>query len=127
MADINAPEGSVKWETRHQINQWGNEANQCFTNEPNIRNYESGHKKVDWIVAQLCGYIFSPLAKAKFAEMRNAFEEKKSKLKPSVRRNKTSEYLDLIYSYNLKRFELVRDFMSKAGLELYKKKVRARL
>lgn len=124
---MNAPEGSVKWETRHRINEMAADAYACFTGVPNIQLYESGHKKVDWIEATLCGYIFSDVAQIKFDELRKVFEQNKAQLKPSVRRNKTSEYLDLIYSFNLKRYKYARKLMSKSGLELYKKKVRARL
>jgi hypothetical protein len=127
MVDMNAPEASVKWETRHRINEMADDAYKCFTGLPNIQLYESGHKKVDWIEATLCGYIFSDLAQIKFDEIRKAFEQRKAKLRPSVRRNKSSEYLDLIYSFNLKRYKYARKLMSKAGLEIYKKKVVARL
>ncbi len=127
MSSMNAPEGSVKWETRHRINEMSNDAYKCFTGLPNIQLYESGHKKCDWIEATLCGYIFSDLAQDKFDELRQDFEAKKAKLKPSVRRNKSSQYLDLIYNFNLKRYKYARKLMSKSGLEIYKKKVVARL
>lgn len=121
------PEGSVKWETRHRINEMADEVYKCFTNGLNYTHYENGHKKMDWLEATLCGYIFSEKAQELFDELREEFYKKKIKLKSTSRKHKTPEYLDLIYRYNLKRYRYARKLMSKAGLEIYKKKVISRL
>ena len=113
---------NAKLETRYIINWLSIGTINCFTSEPNPKLYLRGHNLADWMEATLLGYIANR-NEERFKALRNEFIEQKSQLPKGKVLANDSSYLNLLYKYNLKRYNLVRLLMSRYNLDQYRNRV----
>lgn len=113
---------NAKLETRYIINYYSIGAINCFTSEPNPKLYLRGHNLLDWTEATLLGYIANR-NEDRFKDLRNEFIEQKSKIPLGKVLANDSIYLNLLYKYNLKRYNLIRLLLSRYNLDQYKNRV----
>jgi len=113
---------NAKLETRYIINYYSIGAINCFTSEPNSKLYLRGHNLLDWTEATLLGYIANR-NEDRFKALRNEFIEQKSKIPKGKVLANDSSYLNLLYKYNLKRYNLIRLLLSRYNLDQYRNRV----
>ena len=113
---------NAKLETRYIINYYSIGAINCFTSEPNSKLYLRGHNLLDWTEATLLGYIANR-NEDRFKDLRNEFIEQKSKIPRGKVLANDSSYLNLLYKYNLKRYNLIRLLLSRYNLDQYRNRV----
>ena len=113
---------NAKLETRYIINYYSIGAINCFTSEPNSKLYLRGHNLLDWTEATLLGYIANR-NEDRFKDLRNEFIEQKSKIPRGKVLANDSSYLNLLYKYNLKRYNLIRLLISRYNLDQYRNRV----
>jgi len=115
-----------KFETRYIINYYSIKAINSFTAIGNKKEwYIIGHKTMDFVQDTLLGYVAYRGANA-FEEIETEFKEAKAKLTPVQIRDVNDKYLDILYTYNRKRYKLVRSLLTRYNLDLYKNKVVAK-
>jgi len=110
---------NAKLETRYIINYYSIGAINCFTSKPSPDLYVRGHNLLDFTEATLLGYIANR-QEDKFKALRNEFLEEKNLLPKGKIKEYSSEYLNLLYKYNLKRYNLIRLLLSRYNLDRYK-------
>jgi len=110
---------NAKLETRYIINYYSIGAINCFTAEPTPKLYVRGHNLLDFTEATLLGYIANR-QEEKFKALRNDFLEEKKKLPKGHIKEFSSKYLNLLYGYNLKRYNLIRLLLSRYNLDQYR-------
>ena len=115
-----------KYETRYIINNYSMKFIESFTALNNKKSwYIVGHKTMDFIEDTLLGYVAYRGSEA-FEELETEFKEAKAKLPPAQIRDLHDKYLDILYTYNRKRYKLVRKLLTRYNLDLYKNKVVAK-
>lgn len=115
-----------KYETRYIINYYSIKAINSFTAIGNKKEwYIIGHKTMDFVQDTLLGYVAYRGA-VKFEELEEEFKATKKKLSPVSIKNVDGKYQDILYTYNRKRYKLVRMLLTRYNLDLYKNKVVAK-
>lgn len=111
---------NAKLETRFMLNAFSFMAINLFR-KPNFDNYKEGHSVLNFMEMTLLGYVANRNSDA-FKDIATEFQESKSKIPKLKILNGSVEYLELLYSYNLKRYHLIRLMMSRYNLDKYKNK-----
>tara|TARA_Y100000004_G_C8771704_1_gene351020 strand:+ start:191 stop:577 length:387 start_codon:yes stop_codon:yes gene_type:complete len=122
--DVNMPDFSeadnAKLETRFMLNAFSFMAINLFR-KPNFDNYKEGHSVLNFMEMTLLGYTANR-SSDKFKELATEFNERKQKIPKLKVLNGSIDYLELLYSYNLKRYHLVRLLMTRYNLDKFKNK-----
>ncbi len=111
---------NAKLETRFMLNAFSFMAINLFR-KPNFDNYKEGHSVLNFMEMTLLGYTANR-SSDKFKELATEFNERKQKIPKLKVLNGSIDYLELLYSYNLKRYHLVRLLMTRYNLDKFKNK-----
>lgn len=125
--------GNAKYETRFIINTmtltaW--HALRVSINENKraiLASYLQANVDLDFAEKTIIGYMGNRQdGKEQFKLAREDFFNKKKALGIIQIKNGDPDYLNLLYDYNLKRYDIIRNLMSRYNLEDWKNKQRAK-
>jgi hypothetical protein len=125
--------GNAKYETRFIINTmtltaW--HALRVSINENKraiLASYLQANVDLDFAEKTIIGYMGNRQdGKEQFKLARDDFFNKKKALGIIQIKNGDPDYLNLLYDYNLKRYDIIRNLMSRYNLEDWKNKQRAK-
>lgn len=125
--------GNAKYETRFIINTmtltaW--HALRVSINENKraiLASYLQANVDLDFAEKTIIGYMGNRQdGKEQFKLAKDDFFNKKNSLGIIQIKNGDPDYLNLLYDYNLKRYDIIRNLMSRYNLEDWKNKQRAK-